>query len=56
MWGFNVTAETFPYDNRPVCPLADMTFNQWWFHNFLDYPPLDGDSAYQHLLTPTNFC
>ena len=31
MWGFNVTAQTFSYDNRPVVPLMDMTFEQWWF-------------------------
>lgn len=27
------------YDNRPVSPLMDMTFHQWWFHGHLDYPP-----------------
>ncbi|KAI0078821.1 hypothetical protein K474DRAFT_812386 [Panus rudis PR-1116 ss-1] len=43
MFGFNVTAETFPYDNRPVAPLVDMTFDQWWFHGHLDYPPHPGD-------------
>ncbi len=32
MWGFNVTFQTYPYDNRPVSPLVNMTFNQWWFH------------------------
>ena len=31
MWGFNVTAETYPYDNRPVIPLQDMSFDKWWF-------------------------
>ncbi|EAU85153.1 hypothetical protein CC1G_06169 [Coprinopsis cinerea okayama7 len=39
MWGFNVTDKDFPYDNRPVSPLRDMTFNEWWFHNHLDFPP-----------------
>ncbi|TFY52325.1 hypothetical protein EVJ58_g10083 [Rhodofomes roseus] len=43
MWGFNVTAQTFPYDNRPVAPLTEYTFDQWWFHGHLDYPPNDGD-------------
>ena len=39
MLGFNVSGETFPYDNRPVSPLSDMTFDQWWFHGHLAYPP-----------------
>ncbi|EGN99286.1 hypothetical protein SERLA73DRAFT_182223 [Serpula lacrymans var. lacrymans S7.3] len=39
MWGFNVTAQTFPYDNRPVAPLMNYNFSQWWFHGHLDYPP-----------------
>ena len=55
MWGFNVTGDTFPYDNRPVAPLSNMTFQEWWFvrllklstnsglrnlkHNHLAYPP-----------------
>ena len=39
MLGFNVTAETFSYDNRPVSPLMDMTFDHWWFHGHLAYPP-----------------
>ncbi|KAF8731085.1 hypothetical protein AX14_005215 [Amanita brunnescens Koide BX004] len=43
MFGFNVTSHTFPYDNRPVAPLMDMTFDQWWFHGHLDYPPNPGD-------------
>ncbi|KAI0749618.1 hypothetical protein C8Q80DRAFT_635313 [Daedaleopsis nitida] len=43
MYGFNVTDSTFPYDNRPVVPLMDMTFDQWWFHGHLDYPPNPGD-------------
>ncbi|KAJ3978495.1 hypothetical protein F5890DRAFT_1597425 [Lentinula detonsa] len=32
MWGFNVTAQTFPYDNQPVAPLTNYTFDEWWFH------------------------
>ncbi|KAF8553904.1 hypothetical protein OG21DRAFT_1497392 [Imleria badia] len=43
MWGFNVSQETFSYDNRPVVPLAQMPFNEWWFHNHLAYPPNPGD-------------
>ncbi|PIL29836.1 transporter [Ganoderma sinense ZZ0214-1] len=43
MYGFNVTDSTFPYDNRPVAPLQDYTFSQWWFHGHLDYPPNPGD-------------
>ncbi|KAF9450455.1 hypothetical protein P691DRAFT_725922 [Macrolepiota fuliginosa MF-IS2] len=43
MWGFNVTDKTFPYDNRPVVPLRGKTFNEWWFHNHLAYPPNAGD-------------
>lgn len=31
MWGYNVTTEMFPYDNRPVVPLQNMPFDQWWF-------------------------
>ncbi|KAH8109897.1 hypothetical protein DFH11DRAFT_1810088 [Phellopilus nigrolimitatus] len=41
MWGFNVTAKTFSYDNRPVVPLQQMTFEKWWFHGHLSYPPPD---------------
>ena len=43
MWGFNVSFETFPYDNRPVAPLTNYTFDQWWFHGHLSYPPNPGD-------------
>jgi len=43
MFGFNVTDKTFPYDNRPVAPIKNMPFSQWWFHNHLDFPPNDGD-------------
>lgn len=43
MWGFNVTDHTFPYDNRPVTPLVNYTFDKWWFHGHLDYPPNAGD-------------
>ncbi|KIJ62866.1 hypothetical protein HYDPIDRAFT_30011 [Hydnomerulius pinastri MD-312] len=39
MYGFNVTMQTFSYDNRPVAPLMNMPFSQWWFHGHLAYPP-----------------
>ena len=39
MFGFNVTQQTFSYDNRPVVPLVDRAFGDWWFHGHLDYPP-----------------
>ncbi|KAF8839535.1 hypothetical protein BDN67DRAFT_969936 [Paxillus ammoniavirescens] len=39
MFGFNVTMQTFSYDNRPVAPLSNMPFSQWWFHGHLAYPP-----------------
>ena len=31
MWGYGVHMETFPYDNRPVAPLMNYTFDKWWF-------------------------
>ena len=31
MWGYHVRFEDFPYDNRPVAPLQQYTFDQWWF-------------------------
>ncbi|KDQ15932.1 hypothetical protein BOTBODRAFT_65213 [Botryobasidium botryosum FD-172 SS1] len=43
MWGFNVTPSDFPYDNRPVAPLQNFTFEQWWFHGHLDHPPHSED-------------
>ncbi|KAJ3899590.1 hypothetical protein F5879DRAFT_502159 [Lentinula edodes] len=43
MWGFNVTEQTFPYDNRPVAPLTNYTFDEWWFHGHLDFPPHPSD-------------
>ncbi|THH19240.1 hypothetical protein EW146_g1868 [Bondarzewia mesenterica] len=43
MYGFNVTDKSFPYDNRPVSPLMNMPFDQWWFHGHLDFPPNPGD-------------
>ncbi|TFK50100.1 hypothetical protein OE88DRAFT_1736379 [Heliocybe sulcata] len=39
MWGFNVTQQSYAYDNRPVTPLMAMSFEQWWFHGHLDHPP-----------------
>jgi len=41
MWGFNQTI--VPVPGRPVDPLADMTFDQWWFHGHLKYPPHPND-------------
>jgi len=43
MYGFNVTQQTFSYDNRPVAPIKNMVFQQWWFHNHLSHPPNPGD-------------
>ncbi|OCH95365.1 hypothetical protein OBBRIDRAFT_745520 [Obba rivulosa] len=43
MFGFNVTQQTFSYDNRPVVPLMSMPFSQWWMHGYLDYPPNPDD-------------
>ena len=43
MWGFNYTTQVLPFDNRPVAPLAHYTFDQWWFHGHLGYPPNPGD-------------
>lgn len=28
--------------NRPTEPLADMTFDQWWFHGYRDIKPAKG--------------
>jgi len=42
MYGFNVT-DQFSYDNRPVAPLTNFTFDQWWFHGHLAFPPNEGD-------------
>ncbi|KAH9945439.1 uncharacterized protein BXZ73DRAFT_96427 [Epithele typhae] len=39
MFGFNVTDNTFSYDNRPQVPLYSMTYDQWWLHGHKDYPP-----------------
>jgi len=44
MYGFNVTQQTFSYDNRPQAPMVDYTFDQWWFHGHLGYPPNEGDT------------
>lgn len=43
MYGFNISDGDFPYDNRPVAPLRDKSFSEWWFHNHLDHPPNPGD-------------
>ncbi|CCM04330.1 uncharacterized protein FIBRA_06501 [Fibroporia radiculosa] len=42
MYGFNVTQQDFDYDNRPVTPFINYSFQQWWFHNHLSYPPEPG--------------
>lgn len=42
MWGFNTNADTptpVGGDNRPVIPLMDRTFKDWWFHGLLGDPP-----------------
>ena len=42
MYGFNVSMETntgFNGDNRPMVPLQDRTFNDWWFHKHMSFPP-----------------
>jgi len=43
MWGFNVTVQDFPYDNRPVSPMRGKSFSEWWFHGHLGFPPHPGD-------------
>jgi hypothetical protein len=46
MYGFNISSGSdphFSYDNRPVSPLAGYTFDQWWFHGHLGFPPNEGD-------------
>ncbi|KAF8332402.1 uncharacterized protein EI90DRAFT_3055522 [Cantharellus anzutake] len=47
MWGFNATGDTpffgngvpGEHDNRPVVPLINRTFEQWWLHGYSEYPP-----------------
>ena len=43
MWGFNTNGDTptplIEGDNRPVVPLYDRTFDQWWFHGLLSDAP-----------------
>ncbi|KAF8673948.1 hypothetical protein RHS04_07331 [Rhizoctonia solani] len=43
MYGFNVTKAPDGRDNRPVAPLRDLDFNQWWMHGHMDAPPNKGD-------------
>ena len=31
MYGFNVTMDTFNFDNRPVSPSQNATCEQWWW-------------------------
>ena len=40
MYGFNVTDQTFSYDNRPQVPLYDMTFEQWWLVSDVRFLPV----------------
>lgn len=47
MYGFNVTQEMFPFDNRPVAPLMYRSFDDWWWHKHQDYPPHPGDGMSQ---------
>jgi hypothetical protein len=34
MWGFNISSGF-----RPQNPMINLTFNQWWFHGYLDTAP-----------------
>lgn len=43
MWGYNVSMQDFPYDNRPMAPLQQYTFSQWWFHGHLNFAPAPGN-------------
>ncbi|KZO90689.1 hypothetical protein CALVIDRAFT_542443 [Calocera viscosa TUFC12733] len=47
MYGFNwslVASEwTGSYDNRPVAPLYNMPFSEWWMHGHQNLPPNPGD-------------
>ncbi|KAF8321095.1 hypothetical protein DL93DRAFT_2130483 [Clavulina sp. PMI_390] len=55
MWGFNATTDTPFYgdgvpgldDNRPVVPLMNRTFEQWWFHGYLNTMPPHEDDIMQ---------
>lgn len=35
--------QSYSYDNRPVAPIQNYAFDQWWFHGHLDHPPNPGD-------------
>jgi hypothetical protein len=39
MFGLDVTEDP----NRPVDPLMNLPFDQWWFHGHLDHPPPEGE-------------
>ncbi|KAG9125644.1 hypothetical protein FRC07_006766 [Ceratobasidium sp. 392] len=43
MYGFNVTNAPDGRDNRPVAPLRDLDFKDWWMHGHTDHPPNKGD-------------
>ena len=54
MYGFNVTDQTFSYDNRPQVPLYDMTFEQWWLVSDVRFlPVLRALTAYLSTVTLT---
>jgi hypothetical protein len=47
MWGLDVvSANNASYpdtpDNRPIAPMVNYTFDQWWFHGHLNNPPAPG--------------
>lgn len=31
MYGFNVTDQSYSYDNRPETPLINLPIEKWWF-------------------------
>lgn len=37
MFGFNVTQQTFSYDNRPQAPMVNYTFDEWWFVSIVTF-------------------
>ncbi|KZT57666.1 hypothetical protein CALCODRAFT_495905 [Calocera cornea HHB12733] len=47
MYGFNWTLDasswTGSYDNRPVAPMYNMPFTEWWMHGHQNLPPNPGD-------------
>ncbi|KAH9959614.1 hypothetical protein BC827DRAFT_1268677 [Russula dissimulans] len=46
MWGFNLSAQAWPNGkpiDRPQDPIYNRTFDGWWFHGHLGYPPHPDD-------------